>query len=67
MQDLPRDSLIKVQILDESPQIYGSICHVHLDLLLSVVNEIMVASCLTFELVSVGKIENLRTKLANAK
>ena len=67
MQDLPRDSLIKVQILDESPQINGSICHVHLDLLLSVVNKIMVASCLTFELISVCKIEYLRAKLANAE
>ena len=39
----------------------------HLDLLLSVVNKIVVASSLTFELISVCEIENLGAKLAHTK
>ena len=46
--------LLVVEVFTEALEIEASVCHVHLDLLLCIVNKVVVASSLTLELVSMS-------------
>ena len=63
VQYLPWYLFFIVKILAKASYINTSISHVHLNFLLSAVNEIMIASSFTLELVGICKIEDLWTEL----
>ena len=64
---LPRDPFLLVEILAESLQVQPSVSHVHLDLLLGVVYEVVRGCCFTLEQIRVCQGIYLRTKLARAE
>ena len=55
MNILPRDAIFLVEVLAESLQVQPSVGHVHLDLLLSIVHEVVRPCCFTLEQVCVGQ------------
>ena len=59
MQDLPCYLFLVVKVLTKASYIDTSISHVHLNLLLSAVNKIMITSSLTLELVGICEVEDL--------
>ena len=63
VQNLPWYLFFIVKVLAKALYINTSISHVHLNLLLSAINEIMITSSFTLELVGICKIEDLWTKL----
>ena len=56
-----------VHVLTESFQVQSSIRHVHQDLLLCVVDEVMRSGCLTFEQVGMSEWIDLGAELTRAE
>ena len=58
---------LMVEVFTEALEIEASVCHVHLNLLLSIIDEVVVASSLTLELVSMSQVKDFGTELTHTE